>query len=509
MSDGVIKTITEKLDGAEGGILKAGESIWGPIIAAMIGSYSALEGAKEERAGYSEAARIAAEQQQRGAELQDQYLRDALAAQERARMQGTEAIQQGLSGAQQAITQGSTNTAQTIQDALANAEQQQRSATAAAMGELTPGYQQAREQVGGTYDQAAQTLSDAQAQALQQQQTGFQQGQQALSSGIQQQQGQLNQSLAQALGFGAGEREAGAQGLDYLRSALGSENPLLALRAKQEEEDINRALAARGLLNSGAAIEALSEASQKRNAEEAARQVSLAQLLANYGQPANQQAAQLTTGTGSQAAQAIGQGQAGIADLASQQGQVLANTGLQGAQALANLQTQRGANLGNLSTQEAQQRSALQAALGSGLAQGQLGVGQQLAGIEDARSLNLANLIQQAGSNQANLSQGFGTQAANLQAGVGANQAASLGALGSALGGYASEAGKAQGSALAGIGAGIGQLGQSIYQGGVMKDIYGGMQQQAPASQPSLASYLYQQPQQQNPYSTIGLKLPY
>jgi len=472
----------------------------GPVLGALVGGLFAREGAQAQVEGMERAAQLNAEQAAAARELQNEFLNRSLDEQAKAREQSLAALTQGTQQAAEslAIPEGQTDPYSAIGQQVAQA---QTTGTQAALGELTPGYQQARADVATGYEGAMEGLTEAQKAALQSQATGFQQGQQALGAGILQQQGILGQALEGALGFGAGQREAGQQGLSYLQSALTDENPLLALRAKQEEEDINRALAARGLFNSGAAVEALSEASQRRSAEEAARRVGIANQLASLGLPANQIAAQLTAGTGSQAAGAVGQGQAGIADLAAQQGQSLAQTNLQGADRMAGLQTQQGANLGNLATQEAGQRSALQAALGSGLAQTAGQFGTQSAGRDEERRRMLANLYQQAGQSQANVAQGYGSSTAGLLSGVGQQQAQGLSNLGNALGQYAAQQGQAEGSFLAGLGAGASQLGQGIYQGSLMKDIYGqnaASNKNAPAAQNQFAmTNMFAQPTQQ------------
>ena len=121
-------------------------------------------------------------------------------------------------------------------------------------------------------------------------------------------------------------------------------SPLYQMQLQEGSESINRQLASRGLWNSGAGVEALSDYTRRLLATDAMRQQGLMETLAGYGQGTSQAALSASMQLGGGLASAYSGAGANISNSLMQAGQNRAQLSLAGGQNQANMYT----NLANL-----------------------------------------------------------------------------------------------------------------------------------------------------------------
>src|SRR3989304_5134650 len=121
-------------------------------------------------------------------------------------------------------------------------------------------------------------------------------------------------------------------------------SPLYQMQLQEGSESINRQLASRGLWNSGAGVEALSDYTRRLLATDAMRQQGLMETLAGYGQGTSQAALGASMQLGGGLASAYSGAGANISNSLMQAGQNRARLSLAGGQNQANMYT----NLANL-----------------------------------------------------------------------------------------------------------------------------------------------------------------
>jgi len=376
--------------------------------------------------------------------------------------------------AQRRLDSGVINARNTLQKATAGAEQALGglSSAGAAIGQGAQQAQGIRQAGLGAGQDALTTGSELAIRAAQegQQQASQniagagQQAQQALQTGAGQALGALGAGTQGALAAGQPYQAAGQAGLEaFAQNALSGElSPLAQLQLQEGSKQLNEQLAARGLLNSGAALEAQNQLAQQVLAQEADKQRMAQQSLAGMGQAQvgatqgllSQQgltSANILGGLGqgqAALAQDIGAQQAGLAERGGartadiQRGLGAQVAGLQeaGSRDLSNLAYQGAADQAAYDAQQAQQVAQLRAGAGQQLASGimsQAPISSQLAvqqGQEEAlRQQQLADLAMQRGRTEAGYTQNLGQQQAALATDLGSNMANIYGGLGSNL----------------------------------------------------------------------------
>ncbi|MDB4312203.1 hypothetical protein N9937_02110, partial [bacterium] len=268
------------------------------------------------------------------------------------------------------------------------------------------------------YDQGTQQLTQAETDTLANLQGGFSEGRFAQNTGA-------NQGLDAIMAGGSGalsaiqggmgnaisalnpQMTAGRYGLGaFSDSALNPNSAALNMRLDNQATAINRQLAARGLLNSGAGIQAQSDAAKQIIADESERQVGRQAQLAQLGIPAFGQAADYANrGALAQAGIYSGLG-----------GQV---AGIQGA---------RGQSLADLAVQEGTARGSVISGTGANLFNALVNRGTNLGGLAERTGTRGADVMSNRQNSLANTAIGTATTGANLSATLGQGLANTYGA---------------------------------------------------------------------------------
>lgn len=298
--------------------------------------------------------------------------------------------------------------------------------------------------------QAAATLGKGSTEAINALKSGGTAAVDALTQGRQQIQTTSTGGLREALNVGQPYGTQGAAGLQaFANTALDPNSQLFQRNLGIAQEKLNQQLASRGLLNSGAAVEAQSNLVQDMAMKEAERQTGLQQTLAQMGlnQATNQQGlisqntqnqinalaneanlrAQLEANLGqniANVAQGTAQGQAQLqSNLANQLGQLAQMSGEQKAQLIQSL----GLSQAQFNAQDAQSVAQMdqilaQNILQNGVARGE--ISNQMATNMLNQGIAQGNVIGTLNQNLANISQQAATNTLNTDM---ANQATRLG----------------------------------------------------------------------------------
>jgi len=274
----------------------------------------------------------------------------------------------------------------------------------------------------------------------------------AIDQGTQQQITTSQTGLREALSQGQPYATKGTEGLGaFADTALNPDSALFKRNLSIAQEDLNQQLASRGLLNSGAAIEAQSNLIQDMTMKEMERQTGLQKDLANMGLgQVGQQQGLIADATRNEIG-AIAQ-QAGLrAGLEQSTAQNIANVATGTASQEANIQSQFAQQIGSLAQMTGEQKvnmlkdmGALDAnyqvqsaqdmvkidsmlannAVQEGVARGEISQdiannlmnqGLQTGNILGSLSTNLSSLGQSSAINQATLDQGYQNQLLGLR----------------------------------------------------------------------------------------------
>lgn len=299
-----------------------------------------------------------------------------------------------------------------INDILAGVSEQSRDLisenSAIAKQAYESGAVDASKTLGAGSDEAIRTLEKGREQQIQTGQTG----------------------LREALGQGQAYAQKGTEGLGaFADTALNPDSALFKRNLAEAQESLNQQLASRGLLDSGAAIEAQSKLIQDMTQEEMQRQTGLQKDLANMGlgQVAQQQGliADQTRNEINAIAQEAGL-RAGIqqstaqqqAQLQSQLGRDLAQLSTLSTEQKVNMLKDMGVLQANYQAQSAQDIMEIDKALATtaiqeGVARGQ--ISQQQASNLINQGLQTGNVLSSLSTNLSNLGQTTATTVANQE----------------------------------------------------------------------------------------------
>jgi hypothetical protein len=216
---------------------------------------------------------------------------------------------------------------------------------------------------------------------------------------------QLGISTQEAIQAGQPFAQGGRAGVEAFGvSALDPNNPLFQRRLQQGQEALNEQLAARGLFNSGAAIEAQSDLINEMTAQEQQAQVGRQLQLAQLGQPAVGAEQNLLAQQGINLANLQrGRGDAFSALRGGVDAARLANI-QQGTAGLQNAQQMTGNQLTGLFNQTASNLANLRSGAGAAQAQSLRDVGQAQA----SGQVNIANALGAANINANKIRQAQG-----------------------------------------------------------------------------------------------------
>jgi hypothetical protein len=290
-----------------------------------------------------------------------------------------------------------------------------------AMGSVAQGYGQALGELQGGAA-GMPYIQQGQQQAVRSLGRGGQQAIGTIGGGVGAQQSAIQQALMGAQMQGQPINVAGQAGLGaFANAALANpyENIAFQQRLGQSSEALNRQLAARGLYNSGAGIQAQSDLINTLTGQEQQAQIDRQLALAQMGQEQSGLTQNQMMQAGGTLADIFGQGAYQQAGIQERRGQGLADVFMTGGAAQA-----------DMSMASQQQRADIAARQGESLAGLQVGQGAALSGLFDtryaqqaanvaaqnqldlARGADMANVQTQRGTNLMNiLNQGMGSQA--------------------------------------------------------------------------------------------------
>jgi len=193
---------------------------------------------------------------------------------------------------------------------------------------------------------------------------------------------------------------------------------------KKSQENLNQQLASRGLLNSGAAIQAQSELIQDMTQKEMQRQTGLQRDLAEFGFEATGQQQALMADQARTEIASISESAGLRAGLEQATARDIANVATSSTSQQAQIQTQLAQNLATAQQQTAQQEAQIRTQTAQGLAAAQTGTAQQQALLEAQAGRNLAEQQTTTAQQTAQLQDASGRNIANVATTTAAQKAA-------------------------------------------------------------------------------------